>query len=231
MTRFHVEGARPRPLRAMALAAFVLLAVGCASVGSGGDGARRSVEVKTGGRDAARIEPDGQHGFTVPEDVRIASDVRSDYQRAIGLLQRGAMEEGVAALESVVERAPEAVIPRIDLGVALARLGQHGAAEHSLEAALALAPGHPAALNELGIVYRQTGRFEEARASYERALSIHAEYHYAILNLGMLCDLYVEDLACALENYDRYARIVTNDPQVPIWIADVRNRLSAAEPE
>lgn len=227
MIQCHADGEQRRLLQLVALTAFLLGAVGCASPGSNESGTQPDVQ----SRSDFALAPDGQHGFIVTEDVRIVGDVRSDYQRAATLLQRDAIEEGVVVLESVIERAPGLVIPRIDLGVAHARLGNHEAAQKSFEAALALAPDHPVALNELGIVYRQTGRFAEARASYERALSIHDGFHYALLNLGVLCDLYVEDLRCALENYEAYAGIVTDDPQVGIWIADVRNRMSASQAE
>ena len=130
-------------------------------------------------------------------------------------------------LEAVIEQAPELVAPRIDLGIALMRLGELVEAEASLVEALSLMPEHPAALNELGLVYRRTGRFDEARASYDKALSFHPSFHYALLNLGVLCDLYLQDLACALDSFERYGAVVADDPQVEIWIADVRNRLMA----
>ena len=77
----------------------------------------------------------------------------------------------------------------------------------------------------MGIVYRRTGRFEEARESYERALEVHPGYHFALLNLGVLCDLFLEDLQCALKSYEGYAEIVADDPHVAMWIADVRTRM------
>ena len=92
-----------------------------------------------------------------------------------------------------------------------------------------LAPNHPGALNEMGIVYRRTGRFDAARASYERALSVHPGYHYAQRNLGVLCDLYLADLECALRQYESYVAIVADDEQVVIWIADIRNRLGVVQ--
>lgn len=225
------DGRRNRSLEIclLALLGQVLLAAGCASVAPGGAGMES-------GRVAARPEPrplelelDGAQGFTVAEVVHVPGDVRLEYQRAISLLEREQLEPGIEALEEVIERAPEVVIPRIDLGVAYRRADDLEAAEGSLREALALAPDHPGALNELGIVLRRTGRFEEARASYQAALDVHPSFHFALLNLGVLCDLYLEDLHCALDSYRRYAAVVTDDPQVEMWIGDVENRLAATE--
>jgi Flp pilus assembly protein TadD len=203
---------------------------GCSAVGTGPDqprsiddrGERQSV--RRAGQ-VPRLDLDGQSGFTLAEVVRIDSDVRHDYQLAVTLLEQGHLTEGIILLESVTDRAPDVIIPHIDLGVAYSRQGRNDLAEQSLQAALSLAPNHPAALNELGIVYRQGGNFEAARDSYERALAIHPGYHYALKNLGVLCDLYLEDLNCALQNYQLYAGIVADDAAVDIWIADLRNRL------
>lgn len=182
-------------------------------------------------RDTTQTEFDGAYGFTVSETVRITSDVRSDYQRAVLLLETDQLSEGIELLESVVERAPDITIPQIDLGVAYGRLGDTDMAKQNLSKALSLAPNHPVALNEMGILHRRTGNFQSARDHYERALAIHPHYHFALRNLGVLCDLYLEDLECALEQYERYAEIVTDDPDVAIWIADIRNRLGLSGQE
>jgi Flp pilus assembly protein TadD len=200
-----------------------LYAVGCSSVAR-----QQSLDGDAGGnRNPPKVELDGEAGFTIVEVVTVGSDVRNDYQRAMALLERNELEAGIAMLEAVIEQAPELVAPRIDLGIALMRLGELVEAEASLVEALSLMPEHPAALNELGLVYRRTGRFDEARASYDKALSFHPSFHYALLNLGVLCDLYLQDLACALDSFERYGAVVADDPQVEIWIADVRNRLMA----
>ena len=182
-------------------------------------------------KDQARLEVDDEFGFTVTEVVRIGSDVRGDYQQALSLLQRDQLNEGIAVLEALIEQAPDITAPHIDLGVAYGRVGDHDKAEQSLQAALSLAPNHPVALNELGIVYRRTGRFDMARLSYERALGVLPGYHFALRNLGVLCDLYLNDLECALQNYENYAEIVSDEREVKIWIADIRNRLGASVEE
>ena len=214
---------------ALLCAAMLTVLSGCATSGSAPEEPDAVGGSSIPDRDRARLEVDGDLGFTVTEVVRINSGVRADYQEALRLLEQDRVEAGIGLLEQVVVQAPEVTAPHIDLGVAYGRLGDQEKAEHSLLEALRLAPNHPVALNEMGIVYRRTGRFDAARASYEQALNVHPDYHYARRNLGVLCDLYLADLECALRQYERYVEIVSDDEQVVIWIADIRNRLGVSE--
>jgi Flp pilus assembly protein TadD len=176
-------------------------------------------------RAPVRIQIDEDVGFTITEETGVDADVREDYQVALMLLERGQYDEGMALLESVAAVAPELSAPRIDLGIAYHSAGNLEAAEANLLKALASNPDHPIAHNELGIVYRKAGRFAEARKSYEAALAIYPGYHYARRNLAILCDLYLADLACALENYEAYMAAVTTDQEASMWISDIRSRL------
>lgn len=175
-------------------------------------------------RAPARIELQEQVGFIITEEVRISSAVRDDYDRALGMLQRGQSQEGIELLETVAATAPLLSAPRIDLGIAYHRAGDLESAEQHLLQALDINPGHPVGHNELGIIYRKSGRFADARASYEAALSIYPGYHFARRNLAVLCDLYLGDAGCALENYEAYMRTVPGDDEAEMWITDIRGR-------
>ena len=166
-----------------------------------------------------------ESGFTITEQVRIPGDARSDYDRAAILLRDGRYAEGIEVLERIVDAAPDATVPYVDLGIAYGLIGNLERAIETLETAALLSPEHPVIHNELGILYRKTGRFAEARDSYERALAIFGGFHFARRNLAVLCDLYLADLACASENYRLYLASVGEDPEVEIWIADIDNRL------
>ncbi len=228
----------------MAVLMGVLLG-GCASTGPGAaapDRAARSDRAvqpdagdSAGDREQparpALVEVEADVGFTVTEVVPLPSDVRADYRRALSLLAQDDVKAGIALLVEVTEKVPQATAPLVDLGIAYSHAGSLDKAEAALKRALAATPDHPVAHNELGIVYRKQGKFAEARASYERALAIYPGFHYARRNLAVLCDLFLTDLPCALEQYELYRGTVSGDREVDIWISDIRNRLAANDPE
>jgi Flp pilus assembly protein TadD len=197
--------------RAGAAALALLLAAACATPGP-----TRPAAVKVQKQET---------GFEIHEKVRVAGDVRGRFDRAVRLLDEGQNERGIELLLQVAEAAPQLTTAHINLGIAYRRTGDLERAEASLQRALALNPRHPVALNEMGIVYRRTGRFQEARRSYEKVLGFFPDYHFARRNLAILCDVYLADLECALENYELYSRLVPDDATAAMWVADLRNRI------
>lgn len=185
--------------------------------------------IATAPRIQTHVAIEKQTGFTITEEARISASVRADYEEAITLFELGRYDAGIELLEDIVERAPELTAPRIDLGIAQHRAGNLEAAETNLRKALDSSPDHLVGHNELGIVYRKTGRFQEARKSYEAALAVYPGYHLARRNLAVLCDLYLSDLDCALEHYEAYMATVSEDEEVTMWIADIRQRMGRQE--
>ncbi|HEV8693785.1 MAG TPA: tetratricopeptide repeat protein [Lysobacter sp.] len=177
---------------------------------------------------AARRESPGVHatdtGFTIVESAKIDSATRSDYARAAGLLAQEHYAEGIALLQAIIAKQPKLAAAHVDLGIAYAKIDELDKAEQSLKSALELQPKHPIAWNELGLVQRKLGKLSDARASYEKSLAAAPGFHFARLNLAVLCDLYLEDAGCALDNYLLYQQAVPDDKQVAGWIASARTR-------
>ncbi len=70
------------------------------------------------------------------------------------------------------------------------------------------------------IVQRKQGKFGEASDAYTRAVQIDPNYALAWLNLGVLCDLYLQEPQRALEAYERYLATASSPRREGQWLGD-----------
>jgi cellulose synthase operon protein C len=86
-------------------------------------------------------------------------------------------------------------------------------------------------LNQLGIAERQQGRFDDARQAYEAAIAADAKAALPHLNLAILYDLYLGDVAKAQELYQRTAELSPGDAQqLNRWLAELKTRKPVPNP-
>ena len=98
----------------------------------------------------------------------------------------------------------------------------------ALQAALLKAPDSVPLLNQLGMAQRQQGQFEQARQSYEAAIAANASAPLPHLNLAILYDLYLGDVAKAQALYQRCVELSPADAtQLNRWLAELKGRKAA----
>jgi tetratricopeptide (TPR) repeat protein len=154
----------------------------------------------------------------------ITPALRADFDAAMKHINAEEYDAGIELLTKVVKAVPTAPVPNINLALAYEKTGKLKQAEEHLQQALAVDADNPVANNELALLYRKTGRFSESRQLYEKILDKYPEFRGAHMNLGILCDLYLKDYACALKHYEYYSSVVQDDKTVKIWIADLQKR-------
>lgn len=199
----------------LALSLVMSLLAGCAKSVTEGLSTGLSVE---------RLE-NGREGFIIKEISGMDEESREDFERAVAMMEEHNYDQAIELFEKVIAGSPGVTPPYINIAMAYVRVDQLEPAEQHLKTALSLVPDHPVASNVYGLLLRKSGRFTEAREIYEKALASYPEYLPAHRNLGIVCDLYLNDLECALEQYEIYSEATPDDEQVKIWVADLRMRL------
>lgn len=161
------------------------------------------------------------------ENRSVDASVRRDFNESLALLNAGRYDEAIALLNKVASQTEGNSAPYINLGIAYSRLDDLSQAESSFLKALSINPDHPVANNEFALFNRKRGNFQEARVLFERAVESYPDYLPARKNLGILCDLYLNDASCALDHYRIYQEANPGDEEVKIWITSLEKKIGS----
>jgi len=165
---------------------------------------------------------------SAPADVAVSPESQRAFDDAARTLRAGQAADAERRFRSLAQAHPELPGPHANLGLIQRQAGKLPEAVAELETAVKLSPRQPVYWNQLGVTYRQHGQFAKAREAYEKAIALDPGYSAAVLNLGILHDLYLNDGARALDLYGRYLLLQpSGDATVTKWVADLKNRKPA----
>ncbi len=204
-----------------ALYALLMLLSACAT--TGGNQQANQMACSSAEEKQSNCNPDGV--IEINQKIGVDPEIKQEFNAATALLNDGNYPEAIRLLKGVTGKTSKFTAPYINLGIAYGRTGEMDKAEAALKKALEINAQHPVANNELGIVYRKTGQYNKARKHYQMVVNRYPEFLPAHKNLGVLCDIYLQDLECALEQYEEYLKRKPDDEKVNIWVADVKSRI------
>lgn len=175
---------------------------------------------------------DSVHKTTVTASAQAQSAAQqavADYFAAVQAMKAGKLDDALVGFQTISAQHPVLSGPLVNQALIYIRQEKWGDALDTVDQALKVNGRNPFAWNLRGIVLREQGKFKDARAAYEKALAIDPNYAKAHFNLGVLADLYLQDLPLALNHYERYQSLQKKpDTAVTNWIGDLRNRLGIA---
>jgi Tfp pilus assembly protein PilF len=170
--------------------------------------------------------PEGGENTQV-EERDVPPHARTLYEQAVSIMASGDYLEAQFRFQEFLLQYPTYPGAHVNLAIIYASNGDDEGAENSITDALIIDPRHPAALNQLGMLLRRQGKFQDAEAAYTRAITADPEYALGYYNLGVLNELYLQQLDVALQNFERYQALGSNDKQVEKWIVDLKRRIAA----
>lgn len=149
---------------------------------------------------------------------------KAEFDRALALAAARNDAAAESKLETLSRRYPRFHTPLVDLGMLYRRDGKLDAAQAAFEHAAARDPKSALAWTELGVTQRLAGKFEDAQRSYARAIAANPAYAPAYRDRGVLRDLYLDEPAAALADFERYRKLTGEDKPVAMWIAELEHR-------
>jgi tetratricopeptide (TPR) repeat protein len=179
------------------------------------------------------VKPEGPAAIA-RAPASVSAGMQSEFKHAIELMQAGKHSEAVPLLEGIVGKNDQ--LPGVQLNLAIASINVGGKeyyekAEKALLRTVQIDSRKPVAYNQLGLLYRRTGRFEESKKAYRQAIALDTDYTMPYLNMGILCDIYLQDFTCAIEYFEKYKLL---DPaqadKTAGWLTDLRRRAGIPEP-
>ena len=152
------------------------------------------------------------------------------YESAITLAKAGQDKQALEQFSLMTRQYPKVAIGYTNVGLLQLKSGNLELAAQAFKQAVILDPRDKIALNHHGVVQRRQGAFDKARQSYLQALKIDGNYAEAHLNLGILYDIYLQELPLALKHYQRFQSLTDNsDQMVAKWIVDLQRRIPATK--
>lgn len=158
------------------------------------------------------------------EIVDLDSDIEDMFDEALEFLKAKKYDKAIELLEQLIKLEKRVPTPYINLAMAYEIKGDRKKAEEYLLEAVKVDLAHPVANNQLGLLYRKMGQFDDAKKAYANALTRNPDYLPVLKNLGILCELYMRDLPCALKQYEHYLDLRPDDKTMKIWVADLSRR-------
>jgi len=162
--------------------------------------------------------------IVISEEYGIDTDLSDKFNLAVKYIDNKKYDEAIELLIDVTSNTNKHSAPYINLAIAYSETGKIKDAENTLLKAIKINPTHPVTNNELGLVYRKTGRFPKAKETYENIIKNYPQFLPARKNLGILFDLFMNDLDCAIEQYVAYLNVRPNEKEMAIWLTDLKRR-------
>ncbi|WP_372881716.1 tetratricopeptide repeat protein [Psychromonas sp.] len=159
----------------------------------------------------------------------VPDSLAASFKQALAFKNSKQLDTAKQLLLSLRDQYPGFSGIELQLGdLAMAQQDESAAIKH-YQAAVSANKYNYYAHNRLGVLQRKLGRFTEAEQSYQAAISAWPGFSDAYLNLAILQDLYLNQKASALENYQTYQLLNPDgNRRVKGWIRDIDSQIAQA---
>lgn len=177
------------------------------------------------------LEPKPEIVDQGPKEQPLPPALVENYNLGLELLADDDQDAAAAHWLQLTEQYPEYPGNWANLAIIQYRQEQYDGSLASLVRSLEIKPDFCPSFKLKGLVERELGKFTEAEVSYLAAINCAPEDADVRYNLGILYDLYLNDLPKALEQYQlAQSMLAEEDENMAIWIPDLQRRSGVDKP-
>ncbi len=165
-----------------------------------------------------------KHSNKEQSSIRTPSEVEITlYRQAITDLSNHNFAEAEVSFLNMIKKQPDLAGPWANLALVYIKQQQFEKAENTIQTALKKNPNMAQALNLAGYIANRKGRINEAKQFYEKAIINKPDYALAHYNLALLYDVYLQDISKALEYYQQYLSLISDeDKNTKDWVEELK---------
>lgn len=153
------------------------------------------------------------------------------FNQAVESIKQGRTELALQLFNEVVASNPATPRAYTNIGLLYLHKQDNESAKQAFTQAIEQDKKDAVAYNHLAVIQRQEGLFKLALFNYYKAIDADPDYANARLNLGILLDVYLQDLPKALQQYEKYQQLTSSNEEVDKWVIDIKRRIEATETE
>ncbi len=164
-------------------------------------------------------------GATVAKGVELSADEQKSYQDALEAIKADEADKAVSPLVKIVHSHPEHLGAWINLSNVYLKGMKINDAENAAARAKAINPNIAEIYNLQGLINVQKGEYGNAEKNYLQAIQLKDNYAATHYNLGLLYDMYYQDIDRAIVQYDRYLELSGGtDKKTLGWVTELKQK-------
>ncbi len=173
---------------------------------------------------ACQLSP-SKPGGEIAVERELSPEIIKLYQQGLHLMKIENDEAAFKVFKSVSQQDDSLSGPYVNRGLIYLRANDKNKAKAEFLGAVERNSKNATALNQLGVLSREEGDIESAKSNYQAALQADPGHANAHLNMGILCDIYLQDKPCAMKHYKSYQVLRPGDESINNWIIDLQEQL------
>ena len=149
-----------------------------------------------------------------------------EYQQGIDALSTRDLDKAKRLFGQFIQKNPSLSGAYVNLALIAFREEDYEKANNLVDQAINLNPQQAPAYHSRAQLHLKNGEIKPARQDYLKAIELRPGYTNAHYNLALLYDVFLQELALAIEHYSIYLSLLDKEDQTTQeWINHLRNTL------